>query len=127
MNEIRWKIKLNTLALVLSTAAALCFPQILNLKDNALGFTNSIFSVMVWLLCYYAVDLSLHTIDLRDKRGWILAGVLSFLFTAAMLFGVRLDSVENVNFKDAMLWISLPVFTCLLRYWCVSFGIFWAG
>lgn len=128
MNEIRWKIKINTLALVLSTAAALCFPQILNLKDNALGFTNSIFSVMVWLLCYYAVDLSLHTIDLRDKRGWILAGILSFLFTAAMLFGVRLDSVENVNFKDAMLWISLPVFTCLFvilvrKFWNFLGGI----
>ena len=65
MNEIQWKIriKLNIIAFCLATAATLCFPQILNLKDNGLVFTNSIFSVLVWVLCYYAVNLSLHTID----------------------------------------------------------------
>lgn len=115
MNEIQWKIriKLNIIAFCLATAATLCFPQILNLKDNGLVFTNSIFSVLVWVLCYYAVNLSLHTIDLKDKRGWWLAGILSFLFTTAMLFGTRLDYVENVDFKDPGLWISLPVLTAL--------------
>lgn len=115
MNEIQWKIriKLNIIAFCLATAAILCFPQILNLKDNGLVFTNSIFSVLVWVLCYYAVNLSLHTIDLKDKRGWWLAGILSFLFTTAMLFGTRLDYVENVDFKDPGLWISLPVLTAL--------------
>ena len=115
MNEIQWKIriKLNIIAFFLATAATLCFPQILNLKDNGLVFTNSIFSVLVWVLCYYAVNLSLHTIDLQDRRGWWLAGILSFLFTTAMLFGTRLDYVENVDFKDLGLWISLPVLTAL--------------
>lgn len=115
MEEIQWKIKLklNMIALVLATAGTLCFPQILNLKENSLGFTNSIFSVFVWLLCFYAVKISLETIDLQDKRAWLIAVILSFLFTAAMLFGVRLDSVENVNFKDISLWVSLPVLTCL--------------
>lgn len=107
------KIKLHIFALILATAAALCFPQILNLKDNVLGYTNSIFSVMLWLLCYYAVNRALHTIDLTDRRAFVLAGVLSFLFTVAILFGTRLDHVENVDFKDGLLWISLPVFTCL--------------
>ncbi|MCM1143661.1 MAG: DUF6020 family protein [Blautia sp.] len=109
----QFKIKLNVISFLIATAGALCFPQILNLKENALGFTNSIFSVLVWLLCYYAVNLTLHTIDLTDKRGWKIAGILSFLFTVAMLFGVRLDSVGNVDFKDWKLWISLPVLTCL--------------
>lgn len=112
-NEFQIKFKLNMVAFVIATAGTLCFPQILNLKENTIGFTNSIFSVFVWLLCIYAVNLSLNTIDLNDMRGWKIAGVLSLLFTIAMLFGVRLDAVGNVNFKDWRLWVSLPVLTCL--------------
>ena len=112
-NEIKIKIRISTIAFLIATAGTLCFPQILNLKENTLGFTNSIFSVFVWLLCLYAVGWSLHTVDLRDRRGWRIATVLSFLFTTAMLFGVRLDAVGNVDFRDWRLWISLPVLTCL--------------
>ncbi|MCM1174283.1 MAG: DUF6020 family protein [Blautia sp.] len=112
-NEFGIKLKLNLIAFGIATAGTLCFPQILNLKGNPLVFTNSIFSVFVWLLCIYAMNLSLHTIDLHDKRGWKLAGVLSFVFTAAMLFGVRLEEAGNVDFKDWKLWVSLPVLTCL--------------
>lgn len=129
MEEIQWKIKLklNMIALVLATAGTLCFPQILNLKESSLGFTNSIFSVFVWLLCFYAVKISLETIDLQDKRAWLIAVILSFLFTAAMLFGVRLDSVENVNFKDISLWVSLPVLTCLFTVLVRKFWNFLGG
>lgn len=111
--EFEIKLKLSTAAFLLATAGTLCFPQILNLKENMLGFTNSIFAVFVWLLCLYAVNRSLQTIDLHDRRGWLIAGILSLLFTTAMLFGVRLDAVGNVDFKDWRLWISLPVLTCL--------------
>ncbi|MCM1251742.1 MAG: DUF6020 family protein [Clostridium sp.] len=111
-NEFKIRFTLNFIAFFIATAGTLCIPQILNLKENTLGFTNSIFSVFVWLLSLYAMDLSLHTIDLRDMRGWKIAGVLSFLFTAAMLFGVRLEAEENVDFKDWKLWVSLPVLTC---------------
>lgn len=111
-NEFEIRLKLNFIAFFIATAGTLCIPQILNLKDNTLGFTNSIFSVFVWLLSLYAMNLSLHTIDLRDARGWKIAGVLSFLFTAAMLFGVRLEAEGNVDFKDWKLWVSLPVLTC---------------
>lgn len=129
MEEIQWKIKLklNMIALVLATAGTLCFPQILNLKENSLGFTNSIFSVFVWILCFYAVKISLETIYLQDKRAWLIAVILSFLFTAAMLFGVRLDSVENVNFKDISLWVSLPVLTCLFTVLVRKFWNFLGG
>ncbi|MCH5253691.1 MAG: hypothetical protein J1F41_02120, partial [Lachnospiraceae bacterium] len=115
MKEYEWKtkIKLNVLSIILAVAGTLCFPQILNLKENMLGFTNSIFSVIFWILCFYAVKSSLYTIDIKDNRGWKIAGILSFLFTTAMLFGTRLDRVGNVDFKDFRFWVSLPVLTCL--------------
>ena len=49
-NEFATKLKLNTAAFLIATAGTLCFPQVLNLKENMLGFTNSIFSVLMWLL-----------------------------------------------------------------------------
>lgn len=126
-NEFRIKLKLSTVAFLIATAGTLCFPQVLNLKENTLGFTNSIFAVFVWLLCLYAVNRSLQTINLKDKRGWTIAGILSFLFTTAMLFGVRLDAVGNVNFKDWRLWISLPVLTCLFTILVRKFWDFLSG
>ena len=125
--EFNIKLKLNTVALLIATAGTLCFPQMLNLQENTLGFTNSIFSVFVWLLCLYAVDLSLRTIDLRDMRGWKIAAVLSFLFTVAMLFGVSLETEGNVNFKDWKLWVSLPVLTCLFTILIRKFWNFLGG
>ena len=121
MSENGWKRKLkwNAAAFLIATAGTLCFPQILNLRENMLGFTNSIFSVFVWLLCLYAVDRSLQAIDLYDVRGWRIAALFSLCFTAAMLFGVRLEAEGNVDFKDVRLWIALPVltifFTILVR------------
>lgn len=126
-NEFETKLKLNTAAFLIATAGTLCFPQVLNLKENMLGFTNSIFSVFVWLLCLYAVSRSLKTIDLHDRRGWLLSAVFSFCFTVAMLFGVRLESVGNVNFKDIGLWISLPVLTCLFTILIRKFWDYLAG
>ena len=126
-NEFKIKLKLSAAAFVIATAGTLCFPQILNLQENVLGFTNSIFSVFVWLLCLYAVDCSLQAIDLHDKRGWLIAGGFSLLFTTAMLFGVRLEAVGNVNFKDWRLWVSLPVLTCLFTILIRKFWDFLGG
>lgn len=126
-NEFKIKLKLNVMAFVIATAGTLCFPQILNLQENTLGYTNSIFSIFIWVLCTYAVNWSLHTIDLEDKRGWAIAGILSFLFTTAMLFGVRLEAAGNVNFKDPSLWISLPVLTCLFTILVRKFWNFLGG
>lgn len=51
--------------------------------------------------------------DKKQFRSRLIAGVFSFLFSAAILFGARLDSVENVDFKDAMLWLLLAAFTVI--------------
>ncbi len=46
-----------------------------------------------------------------ENRSRLIAAVFSFLFAAALLFGARLDSVENVDVKDWRLWISLLLLT----------------
>ncbi len=47
----------------------------------------------------------------EEKRSFLIAGAFSFLFAAALLFGARLDSVENVDVRDWRLWASI------LRRW----------
>lgn len=56
----------------------------------------------------------------RDEiRSLLIAGVFSLSFTAAILFGSRLDSVENVDVRDVTLWIQLVtlsiIFTGMVR------------
>lgn len=125
MNESAHKgnIGVNVIAVITATTGVMCFPQIMNLNGNELGFTNSIFSVFIWILCILILNNSLKNIDMQDARSWKIAGILSFLFTVAMLFGARLDKEGNVNFKDWKLWISMPVLTCFFailirRLWC---------
>lgn len=112
-NESAVNRKRNAAAFLIATAGTVCLPQAMNLKENVLGFTNSIFSVFVWLLCLYAVGNALRSIDLQDRRGWSIAAVFGFFLSTAMLFGARLEASGNVNFKDWRLWVSLPVLTCL--------------
>lgn len=49
----------------------------------------------------------------QKLRSPLIAGVFSFLFSTAILFGARLDSVENVDVKDVTLWLQLVAFTVI--------------
>lgn len=59
-----------------------------------------------------------------DNRSRWIAGIFSFFFSAALLFGARLDSVENVDIKDFGLWVSLLVLTILITGLVL---LFWRG
>lgn len=48
-----------------------------------------------------------------ENRSRLIAGVFSFFFTAALLFGARLDSVENVDVRDVTLWLHLVAFSVI--------------
>lgn len=98
---------------MLATLAVLCAPQILNLKENLLGFSNSIFALFLWGILLYVINRALEMISWADKRANLLSGSFAFLFSIAMLFGVQLDTAQNVDFKNLLLWISIPVYTAL--------------
>ncbi|MDE7177704.1 MAG: hypothetical protein K2O59_07775 [Lachnospiraceae bacterium] len=49
----------------------------------------------------------------KKNRSVLIAGVFSLLFSTAILFGARLDSVENVDIKDVTLWLQLVSFTVI--------------
>ncbi|MCM1264066.1 MAG: DUF6020 family protein [Butyrivibrio sp.] len=111
-NKRKYQINLKFIAVAIATAGVFCFPQMMNIGEDGLGFTNSIFAVFTWIICIYMINYSLNGIDINDCRGWKIAGILSFLFSLAMLLGVRLDTEGSVDFKDWKFWISIPVLTC---------------
>lgn len=49
----------------------------------------------------------------NTNRSRLIAGVFSLLFSTAILFGARLDSVENVDVSDVTLWLHLAAFTVI--------------
>ena len=49
----------------------------------------------------------------QKLRSRLIAAAFSFLFSAAILFGARLDDVENVDVKDITLWLQLAAFTVI--------------
>lgn len=46
-------------------------------------------------------------------RSILIAGIFSLLFSTAILFGTRLDSVENVDVRDVTLWLHLAACTVI--------------
>ena len=95
--------KVNVAAFVLAAAAVFCFPQILNSPEDSLTFTNSIASMLMWGLCFHTLRCSIGTIDFQDRRGFWISNLFALLFTLAMLFGVRLDRMQNVDYMDVKL------------------------
>lgn len=62
--------------------------------------------------------------DEKQFRSRLIAGVFSLLFSTAILFGARLDSVENVDVGDAALWIQLVTFAVLFTGMvCLLWGL----
>lgn len=49
----------------------------------------------------------------KEKRSRLTAVIFSFLLAVAILFGGRLDSVENVDVKDWHLWIFVVLLTAI--------------
>lgn len=49
----------------------------------------------------------------KQNRSCMIAGIFSLFFAVALLFGGRLDSVENVDVKDGQLWVLVFVLTVI--------------
>lgn len=122
MEEKLKKIKsnLNIYALLLSAMTTLVFPQLLNDKGSGLVFSNSVFSVLFVVTCYVILKKAAGIMDWTDRRGLIIAAVLSFSFSLAMLLGTQLDRAETLNLRQPVFWVALPVLTCF-------FGILLSG
>lgn len=107
-------------SLLFALAGVWCLPQMLNLKGNGLAVSNSYISVLLWGGCAYVLYRALGMEKKADRKGFVAAVILAFLFSLSIAFGVQLDDKENVNFKNVGMWISVIVWTGIFAVWIRS-------
>ena len=101
------------LALVGCFGLALLIPS----PATALSFSHSIFSVLLFLLLYFCLHRSLVIIWPVAGREWLIAGLISFIFSLCMAFGVQLDMAGHVVLGSFRTWaavLSLAILLCPL-------------
>ena len=113
-----WKRRL--LAALLSFAGVCALSRMLKPGENALAFTNSIFSVLAFLALYMLMEKVLKASFVGKKRRWILPGLFGTAFSFCMITGVQLDTRESVPFTDPLMWLAIlagaVVMTLSVRY-----------
>ncbi len=73
-------------------------------------YTNSFFALIFWGMGIYIQRRLFPVFRQACRREKIYAYVFSFLLSGALHFGARLESTENVNFKDIKLYLFIILF-----------------
>ena len=113
-----WKRRL--LAALLSFAGVYALSRMLKPGEDALAFTNIIFSVLAFLALYLLMEKVLKASFVGKRRRWILPGLFGTAFSFCMITGVQLDTRESVPFTDPLMWLAIlagaVVMTLSVRY-----------
>lgn len=107
-------------AAVLAFAGVLALPWMLHMEGDHLGYTNSIFSVFLFLVLWFLLKKALEA-DVSEKGcGWFLPGCVGTGFSLGMVFGSQLDLKGSVPFGEWAMWVSIlilaVIFTLVIRY-----------
>lgn len=113
-----WKRRL--LAAFFSFAGVCALSRMMKTGEDALAFTNSIFSVLSFLALYIFMKQILKASFAGKKRRWILPGLFGTAFSFCMITGMQLDTRESVPFTDPSMWLAIlagaVVMTLTVRY-----------
>lgn len=90
-------------------------------------YTNSFFAVLFWGISLYALLRLLPDFRGALLREKIYSYVFSFLLSVALHMGAKLESVENVNFKDFKMYIFIIMLALYLAPIIYAFGRFTAN
>ena len=104
----------------ISIAGCWAFPWMLHIDGSCLGYSNSIWSVAVFLVLFWGMNKVLQTGFSGNAHRWFLPGVVGTMFSLCMVFGTQLDLKESVPFQKGSMWLGIAVlafiFTLLVRY-----------
>ena len=87
------------------------FPFLLHTGGNGLGYTNSIFSFLLWLALLWFFNGILKRGFTGKWSKWLIPFVFSLFFVLALVFGAQLDSRGSVPFTEISMWLSVFVLT----------------
>lgn len=114
------KMFLSVLSGALGFGFVCAVPAMLQTKGDALWYSNSVFTVLLWVL----ISRLFYHIYKKGFEGakvkWVFPGIFSLLFSVCMVFGAQLESVESVTFTDVGMWLSILVlgicFAVIVRF-----------
>lgn len=114
------KLRLILIAGLLGFGFTYAVPAMLSASGDKLWYSNSMFSVFVWLMASYLFLRICKRGFAGSRKKWILPGAFAFLFSVCMVFGAQLESVGSVAFTNPGMWLGILVlgicFTVVLRY-----------
>ena len=117
----------NILAALLSFGGVCALPWMLPLgsEEERLGYSNSIFSVFLFLLlfCLMKRVISLDSVSeptacekvcfSGKKKRWLFPSLFGILFSGCMVFGNQLDGRGSVPFQEGGMWVSILILAVL--------------
>ena len=110
------------LSAVLSFAFVLALPSMFSASGDRLWYTNSIFSLLLWLLVFGYLSRVLAHEFVGRKRRWLIPGLFGFVFSTCMVFGAELEAKESVTFTNGFMWLSILV---LSVFFGITVRYFW--
>ncbi|MCM1136193.1 MAG: hypothetical protein NC400_11550, partial [Clostridium sp.] len=104
----------------LSFGGVCTFPRMLHGGQEEIGYTNSIFSVFLFLFLFWLLEKIVRETASEEKVRWFWPGCFGTFFSVCMIFGTSLDKKGSVSFGEggmwAGIWIWAVLFTLLTRY-----------
>ena len=94
-------------AALLSFAGVCVLPWMMKSGGNAIAFTNSIFSVLLFLGLGVFFCRILETGFQGKRRRWILPGIFGLCFSVCMVMGNCLDERGSVPFENGGMWAAI--------------------
>lgn len=114
------KLTLYVIAAILSLAGVWTLPWMLGAEGEKLWYTNSIWTVFLFLFLFFLMNRVIKADFSEKKRGWLLPGCVGAGFAVCMTFGAQLDLKGSVPFKEGGMWFGILVwaviFSRVIRY-----------
>lgn len=95
-------------------------PYLMLINGERLAFTNSVWSVFAFIALFFLFHNIFEKSFEGKKSGWILPGIVGFLFSFFLVIGTQLEIKGSINLSDACLWLALLVWgvlgSLIIRY-----------
>ena len=91
------------ISVAVTLAGVICLPQMLISSGKGLDFSNSFFSVLVFLLCFPVIHRSLWN---GARSIW--SFLMSLVLVTACCLGSRLEALGYVWLTDWHMWVAMP-------------------
>ena len=104
-------MKIRLAAAVISLLSAFCLPEMIDISDQTVGLTNTIWSVGAFAAFYLIQCMAVPSWLSSDRLRRIMSAITAGFFTAAMIWGRQLDQYGQLEPGCIAAWVSFIVMT----------------